>query len=59
MTLIDFTRNCWLAGITRYELTYLLLQRLGLAEVGQAADALLLFDELERTYQNGLEKTRY
>lgn len=57
--LTDFTRNCWLAGISRYEFTYLLLQRVGLDEIGQAANTLRYFDELERIYQDALEKTRY
>lgn len=57
--LTDFTRNCWLAGVARYEFTYMLLQQLGLANLVAISDALNLFDELERTYQNALEKTRH
>lgn len=57
--LTNFTRNCWLAGVPRYEFTYMLLQQLGLANLNAIGDALHLFDELERTYQNALEKTRH
>lgn len=57
--LTDFTRNCWLAGVARYEFTYMLLQQLGLVNINAIDNALNLFDELERTYQNALEKTRH